>query len=176
MLLRPPEAGDVAARGRLGFHTAIERGYGHVVETRPMARDEAQSWYDAVTAEATPGCYWHVEVDGELAGAAFLHSLRETDRKAQFAVGMFAPQVVGRGLGGETTRLVLRHAFGDLGLHRVGLRVLAFNAAAIGCYRSCGFVEEGRERDSCRMGDEWFDDLMMAVLEDEFRAADRLRP
>ncbi|MFK5584791.1 hypothetical protein [Serinicoccus sp. LYQ131] len=35
-------------------------------------------------------------------------------------------------------------------------------------YRRCGFVEEGRERDSCRMGDTWFDDVIMGILEHEF--------
>ena len=33
-----------------------------------------------------------------------------------------------------------------LGLHRVGLRVLAYNDRAIRCYKKCGFREEGRER------------------------------
>ena len=31
-------------------------------------------------------------------------------------------------------------AFGILGLHRIDLRVLAYNTRAISCYRRCGFV------------------------------------
>jgi RimJ/RimL family protein N-acetyltransferase len=36
-----------------------------------------------------------------------------------------------------------------MNLHRVDLRVLAFNDGAIASYRKCGFVQEGCERESC---------------------------
>jgi len=55
--------------------------------------------------------------------------------------------LLGQGLGTEVTRVVLDFAFGPLALHRVGLRVLAYNRRAIGCYEKCGFQEEGRERE-----------------------------
>ncbi len=65
-------------------------------------------------------------------------------------------------------RLVLAHAFGEMGLHRVDLRVLEFNTRAIRCYQSCGFIEEGRERQSAFIGGEYYDDVMMGVLAHEF--------
>jgi RimJ/RimL family protein N-acetyltransferase len=54
------------------------------------------------------------------------------------AVGLFAATERGHGVGTETTRLVLEHAFSALGLARVRLRVLAFNARALACYRGVG--------------------------------------
>lgn len=163
MLLRPPLPGDLEARRRLGVHAQIERGYGNAEVTRDMSHDEARAWYDEVVGTDSP-TYWHIETSGELVGHTFLHSVSRKDRKARFAIGMFAPQFLGRGLGSEATRLVLSHAFGPLGLHRVDLRVLAFNTSAIACYRACGFVEEGRERDSCWLDGAWHDDVIMAVL------------
>jgi len=38
--------------------------------------------------------------------------------------------VLGRGLGREITRLVVAWGFGDLGLHRIKLEVLAFNISS----------------------------------------------
>lgn len=73
-------------------------------------------------------------------------------------------------MGRELIKLVLSHAFGTMGLHRVDLRVLAFNERAIRCYRSCGFVEEGRERESARIGDVWHDDIIMGILAEEYQA------
>ena len=105
-----------------------------------------------------------VEVDGGLVGVAFLHSLRAQDRKARYAVGFFAPEHLGHGWGAEVTGLVLDHAFDVLGLHRVDLRVLAFNERAVRSYERAGFVVEGRERDSCRIGDDWYDDVIMGAL------------
>jgi len=100
-------------------------------------------------------------------GLAFLQGIREVDAKARFAIGLLSPDLLGQGYGSEATRLVLAHAFGAMGLHRVDLRVLSFNERAIAMYRRCGFVEEGRERDSCRIGEDWYDDVIMGILAHE---------
>lgn len=134
-----------------------------------MSRDEAQAWLDEA-AQASPGTLWAIETGGELVGFADLHRVDVDNRRACFAIGMLAPRFIGRGWGRESTQLVLGHAFDGLGLHRVDLRVLAFNGAAIRSYEACGFVVEGRERDSCLLDGAWHDDVMMSILEHEFRA------
>ncbi len=159
---------DVTPRQRLGWHSEIERGYGSERGTGPMTDAEAAEWFELMATQDR-FLQWVVEVEGEPAGMASLRLLNPVDRKALFAVGMHAPRFIGRGLGAEATRLVLGHAFDDLGLHRVGLRVLAFNAAAIACYHRCGFVEEGREREGCWLEGRWHDDVMMSVLDHEYR-------
>ena len=168
---------DLVARRRLGWWHEIERGYGAYTETRPMTDEEAAAWPGHLAARSAAGaCCWAIERDGELAGAVFLSDVREDGRKARLAIGMYAPQFLGRGLGTEAIRLVLRHAFGTLGMHRVDLKVLADNTRAVAAYRSCGFVEEGRERESCWVDGAWQDDLIMGVLDREFAAADARRP
>jgi RimJ/RimL family protein N-acetyltransferase len=138
-----------------------------------MTDDEVEAWTDHLAAKSTLGAVcWAVESDGELIGAAFLSDVREAGRKARLAIGMYAPQFLGRGLGTEAIRLVLRHAFGTLGMHRVDLKVLDFNDRALAAYRACGFVEEGRERESCWVGGRWHDDVVMGVLDREFAASD----
>jgi ribosomal protein S18 acetylase RimI-like enzyme len=53
-----------------------------------------------------------------------------------------------------------------VGVVKISLHVRSGNGAAIALYRSCGFVEEGRERDQVR-GDEGFEDnLIMARFVD----------
>lgn len=61
----------------------------------------------------------------------------------------------------------------QLGLHRVDLRVLAYNHRAIACYEKCGFVREGVEREGALVAGEWHGDVMMSILEAEYRAASR---
>jgi RimJ/RimL family protein N-acetyltransferase len=51
-----------------------------------------------------------------------------------------------KGYGQQAMRLILRHAFNDLGLRRVYLVVLDNNDRAIRAYEKCGFVVEGRLR------------------------------
>ena len=57
-----------------------------------------------------------------------------------------------------------------MNLHRISLRVLHFNARAITAYQKLGFVIEGRERHSARIGMEWHDDMIMGLLKPEFFA------
>ena len=48
--------------------------------------------------------------------------------------------------------------------------MLATNSRAIACYRKCGFIEEGREREAALLGGQWHDDIIMGLLDTEFIA------
>jgi RimJ/RimL family protein N-acetyltransferase len=65
---------------------------------------------------------------------------------------------------------MLDHAFGTLGLHRIALFVFEFNERAVRAYRKCGFVVEGRARESIWRDGRWWDELAMSVLESDWRA------
>ena len=61
-------------------------------------------------------------------------------------------------------------AFRDLGAHRFWLDVKSANVRALTLYRSEGFVEEGRLRESVRNGAGWDSLIVMSLLEPEYRA------
>jgi hypothetical protein len=67
------------------------------------------------------------------------------------------------------------HAFGTLGLHRIALYVFEFNERAIRAYQRCGFVIEGRSRESIWRDGRWWDELAMSILESDWRAAGGVR-
>ncbi|MEO1408190.1 MAG: GNAT family protein, partial [Pseudomonadota bacterium] len=133
----------------------------------PYQLSDAQSW---VERNMKHPLSWAVDVDGQLLGEARLDGLDRHNSRARLATGLYDVSQLGKGLGRELIRLVLSHAFGTMGLHRVDLRVLAFNERAIRCYRACGFVEEGRERECARIGEVWYDDVIMGLLADENQA------
>ena len=68
----------------------------------------------------------------------------------------------------EATRMVLRHAFESLGLHRVSLEVYAFNPRGQRAYEKVGFVREGVRREALRFDGQWVDSILMAVLDHEW--------
>lgn len=69
-----------------------------------------------------------------------------------------------RGLGSESTQMIVDYALDVLGLHRVELEVYAFNPRAQRVYEKAGFVAEGRRREALRFDDAWIDAISMAVI------------
>lgn len=80
-----------------------------------------------------------------------------------------------RGLGTDAVRVALRHAFLDLQLHKVYLRVLHYNDRAIRCYGNCGFRVEGTLRAEMCVDGRWHDLLYMGLLRKEYVAQLRER-
>lgn len=165
--LRPPIARDKADRLAAGRDSEfVYLVGGDTNNLAPLTPERVEQWYTEVTQSSHS---WIIDVDGRCIGATRLHSLNAHDRRARYAIGIFAAADRGCGYGTEATRLVLAYAFDALGLHRVDLRVLAVNRRAIASYAKCGFVREGVERDSALIDGVWHDDVIMSILEHEWR-------
>ena len=166
--LRKPVPEDIKARMRLGFSAEINRMYGALTESAAQtSQEQAEQFYRNHIDHPNA---WMIEVDGQLAGHTSLNGLVPADARARLGIGLLNERFLGRGIGRQAVAFVLHHAFDVLHLHRVDLRVLSYNTRAIRCYLACGFRHEGTERESAHVGDEWYDDWIMAILEPEYRA------
>lgn len=169
--LREPRPSDIEDRQRCARDPEFLRMMGEAAgPAGPTTADEARAWYEAVRRSPFG---WAIERDGRCIGAISLENIKEHDRRASLSIGIFDPAARDRGAGSEAVRLVLRFAFDQIDLHRVGLRVYAFNHRAIHVYERLGFVHEGVERECARVAGEWVDDVMMGILAHEFRALDQ---
>jgi len=74
----------------------------------------------------------------------------------------------GKGFGTDVMRVILRYAFMELNLKRVGLFVFEFNPRAIRAYEKAGFRHEGRFRRFLNKEGKRWDMLMMGVLRDDW--------
>ena len=143
VVLRAPQPTDVDDRLAAGRDPEFRRMVGASGPAPgPLTRADAERWYATLAAEAHG---WVIAVDGRCVGEARLHHVDRAADDGWLALGLFAPADRGRGLGTDAVRLLLGYAFGALGLRAVRLRVLAFNAPALACYRRSGFREVGRE-------------------------------
>lgn len=111
----------------------------------------------------------HEASSGRLLGTCAFSQLDGDNGSALFHITIGEKDAWGRGYGTEATRLMLDHAFGTLGLHRIALFVFEFNERAIRAYRRCGFVIEGRSRESIWRDGRWWDELAMSALESDWR-------
>jgi RimJ/RimL family protein N-acetyltransferase len=110
----------------------------------------------------------HERDTDRLIGSCAFSQLDGENGSAMYHITIGEKDTWGRGYGTEATQLMLDHAFGTLGLHRIGLTVFEFNERAIRAYRTCGFVVEGRARESIWRDGRWWDELAMSVLASEW--------
>jgi RimJ/RimL family protein N-acetyltransferase len=138
----------------------------------PMRADEIERFFTlrALGPESLAMAI-HVRADNRLVGSCAFSQMDGDNGSALFHITIGEPDAWNRGFGSEATRLMVDHAFGSLGLHRVALSVFAFNERAIRAYDRVGFVVEGRSREAIWRDGQWWDEIHMSVLEPDWRAA-----
>lgn len=99
-----------------------------------------------------------------------LFELYKTHGDALVAIALGERKFWGNGYGTDAMRVMMRYAFNELNLRRLGLIVFEYNSRAIRSYEKVGFIHEGRVRDAMlRDGKRW-DYLFMGILRDEWLA------
>lgn len=137
----------------------------------PMRAEEVRRFFEArVAGVGSLALAIHLRQTNRLIGTCAFSQLDGDNGSALFHITIGERDCWGRGYGTEATALMLDHAFGVLGLHRVALAVFAFNERALHAYRKVGFVEEGRARQAIWRDGGWHDEVQMSILEDEWRA------
>jgi RimJ/RimL family protein N-acetyltransferase len=104
------------------------------------------------------------------AGFVILQGCRNPHRSIELKRMVLQPALQGAGIGRACLRLLAQMAFRDLHAHRFWLDVKARNERAQALYRSEGFIEEGRLRESVRTDDGYDSLIVMAMLEHEHAA------
>ncbi|MGQ0517411.1 GNAT family N-acetyltransferase, partial [Bacillus sp. D-CC] len=67
-----------------------------------------------------------------------IRSIEWNNRTGLLAIGIGDANDRGKGYGREAIHLILKYAFYELNLHRVGLDVISYNKAAIELYKKMG--------------------------------------
>jgi ribosomal-protein-alanine N-acetyltransferase len=73
----------------------------------------------------------------------------------------------------DALKLMLRHAFGKLKLHRLEANIQPGNAASIALVRRAGFVREGFSRKYLKIGGKWRDHERWAIIAEDWQAKTR---
>jgi len=137
----------------------------------PMRPDEIERFFAArAVGSESLAMAVHLRDGDRLIGTCALSQLDADNGSALFHITIGEKDAWGQGHGTEATRLMIDHAFGGLGLHRIGLTVFSFNERAIRSYRSVGFVVEGRAREAIWREGRWWDEISMSILDSDWKA------
>ncbi|WP_020616878.1 GNAT family N-acetyltransferase [Paenibacillus daejeonensis] len=104
----------------------------------------------------------------EYIGQIDLFEIDWKNRMAEMGIVIGNPADHGRGYGREAIGILQQFVFHELNLHRLQLEVHEDNAAALACYRHCGFREEGRLRDRHYRKGRYTDLVLMSLLRHEY--------
>ena len=148
--------------------------------TEPMTRAEATTQLEkrlgrtALTAEGgnLGLAVERQDTAGELIGDVMLFWADLENRQGEIAF-VFHPDHHGQGFAREASEAVLRLGFDSYGLHRVVGRCEARNTASARLLARLGMRQEAHFRQNGFVKGEWTDELVYAILAEEWRASPR---
>jgi len=107
--------------------------------------------------------------DDEIIGDIALTEMHfPNNRDANFRIAIFDANT-NLGYGTEATKLMLEYGFGILNLHRIELDVYSINNRATHVYEKLGFKKEGVKRENWYYNHEYYDSIIMSILDHEYR-------
>lgn len=139
----------------------------------PLSLVQEQGWFDALRSHPVEEHPLGIEISTaegwHLIGNLSLMHLDWRSRQAEVGIFIGDKAYWNQGYGRDAMVLLLRHAFYNLGLNRVYLRVYETNPRAQHSYRKAGFVQEGLLRQAHFQNGKFIDVLQMSVLRSEWQ-------
>jgi RimJ/RimL family protein N-acetyltransferase len=114
--------------------------------------------------------FWAVVLPqtGRVIGKFSLFAINRDNRRAEIGY-VLNRQFWGKGYGTELLGAMIESAFDSYQFHRLEADIDPDNAASLALLRKFGFRQEGRFQERWRMGGEWRDSVMMALLAPAWR-------
>ena len=134
-----------------------------------FTKEEVTSFFLKSLKEDDRFFFLIIAPDGKIIGESVINEIDWDLRCANFRIGLYHKTERGKGIGTWATQVTRDFAFEKLQLHRLALDVYSFNPGAEKVYLKAGFKREGVLRDAIKDGDQYADDILMSILEDEWR-------
>jgi RimJ/RimL family protein N-acetyltransferase len=151
-----------------------DTGWERLLDSDPPRLFSAKKWQEWLEKDLEKGesneILWAIRKldDESLIGFIGLFNLYPQHGDTLVAIAVGERNHWSHGYGTDAMRVMLRYAFSELNLRRVGLIVFEYNPRAIRSYQKAGFVYEGRVRGAMlRDGQRW-DYQYMGILRDEW--------
>jgi RimJ/RimL family protein N-acetyltransferase len=145
----------------------------------PMSMTAEEQWFERAVANQGKDGYHFVAcllADDRPIGTVGLFDLDHVNGTAGLGITIGAAADRGRGHGTDMLKALLAFGFASLRLERIELDAYTFNEDAHRLYRRVGFVDEGVARHAVFREGRHVDLYKMAILADEWRAAQEGRP
>lgn len=139
-----------------------------VGDRNEFTNKDAKRWVERAM-DTSADRKWAITIDGsdDAVGFVALFGL-ERDVGPELAVLVGEPDAWGKGVARAAERLACRHAFEELGAHRIHAEIPATNVAAQHVVTSLGFRQEGLLKQAIIRGSERIDNQIWGLLPEDF--------
>lgn len=134
-----------------------------------FTREEVASFFSNSIDAADRYLFLLISPDNNIVGECVVSEIDPALRSAHFRIAILQNAYRARGLGTWAVQSVCSFVFDELKMHRLELNVFSYNAQAQRVYEKSGFRIEGIRRDAIMFNGRYADDILMAMLEDEWR-------
>lgn len=140
IFLRPLKEGDFPALVRWNNDPELQK---LMDADYPLTLEECRDWFSALRRNPQHRLWAILDSGGELIGEVELQNIAWRRGEAELRIRIGEKAYWNKGYGTDVIRTLLTHAFAELKLRSIYLRVYRFNRRAIHCYLKCGFRIEG---------------------------------
>ncbi len=141
----------------------------------PLSPPQIRKKYEAIEKDGEKQFYFAVRAraDDRLLGFVRLDQINWTQGTARLTMGIGSPKDWGQGFGRDALRLILRYAFDELNLYRVGAPTVAYDERGIRFLQRAGFAVEVRQRQAINRDGRRWDAVWLGILKDEWEKQTR---
>lgn len=164
VILRAVKKEDVSKL--LEIHNDLEIKKQAMFHPFPITYEQDINWIENINhGTNNKSVYFAIEEKETnlFAGYTSLRNINWVNQNCYFGI-VILPEMQGKGLGKEATKLIIDYGIKNLNMSKVQLEVITDNQNAIKLYKELGFVEEGTLRQQYYFEGFYFNVLLMAYF------------
>jgi len=142
----------------------------------PLSLAEEENWFEELSKKPPFEKPMAIEIQPNpqvdewiFVGNCGLFNIDWQNRFAEIGIHIGEKGYWNQGFGTKAVRLILKHGFDNLNLHRLWLRVFETNLRAIRSYEKAGFTPEGKFRQAQYLDGKYVDVMIMSMLKPEWQ-------
>jgi RimJ/RimL family protein N-acetyltransferase len=164
--LRAVERSDARLLHRWLNDPELMRYWGYPASTPSSTAIDRQveQWLDEEAKLDRPACFMVDLLDGETVGLAVLSKFEADHACAELSLLIGEREHWGKGIGTDVVETVLDACFDQWNLHRITVRVEAFNERARALYEKCGFAVDATLREASFFDGAYHDVVLFSAL------------
>ena len=144
---------------------------------KPITRDWEEEWFDALKHKEDMVHFSIYILDQEepekIIGNCAIHNIDAKNRACSCGITIGEKDYQNKGYGSEAMEMLVEYGFNTLNMNRIELSVWEYNTRAYKAYQKVGFVEEGRKRQARYQNGKYYDEIIMAILREDWEKKER---